>query len=305
MSSVGAPRHDPVPIGEIAEPPFVQLPNPATLFAARAERLRALGEAHVLGPYLCFLAALGDVQHRLQDGLAEPDMPAEDALKRAREFGMPPLDRGRFTADAAFDAALERLLTLAEDIEMPEQARAALARTKSADDAMRTTMVHAVLTDAIPVEQLADHVFVAAALQVHFARQAARLDGKSLVPVGDGACPGCGGPPVASMVVGWAGAHNTRFCACSLCATQWNYVRVKCTLCGSTEHISYKQIEEGSGEVRAEVCDSCHGYVKILQQVKNPAIDPVADDVASLALDLLVRELGYRRGAINPFMLGY
>ncbi len=33
--------------------------------------------------------------------------------------------------------------------------------------------------------------------------------------------------------------------------------------------------------------------------------DPVADDVASLGLDLLVREKGFRRGAFNPFLLGY
>lgn len=305
MSSVGAPRHDPVPIGEIAEPPFVKLPDPFTMFAARAARLRTLAEGHPLAPYLQFLAALTDVQHRLQDGLADPDMPAEDALKRAREFGMPPLDRGRFTADAAFDATFERLLTLSEGIEMPEQAHAALARTKAADDAARGAMVRAVLADSIPVEQLADHLYVAAALQVHFARQAARLNSKSLVPIGDGACPGCGGAPVASMVVGWTSAHNTRFCACSLCSTQWNYVRIKCTLCGSTLNITYKHIEDGSDEVRAEVCEACRGYVKILQQVQNPALDPVADDVASLALDLLVRELGYRRGGVNPFMLGY
>ena len=45
--------------------------------------------------------------------------------------------------------------------------------------------------------------------------------------------------------------------------------------------------------------------MKILQQVQNPALDPVADDVASLALDVLLRERGYRRGAVNPFLLGY
>lgn len=305
MSSVGAPRHDPVPIGEVAEPPFVKLPDPLTLFASRAERFRVLAEGHALGPFLRFLAALSDIQNRLRDGLAEPDMPAEDVVKRAREFSMPPLDRGRFTADAAFDATLERLLTLSDSVDMPEQARAALARLKAADDAARSVMVHAVLADEIPIEQLADHLFVAAALQVHFARQASRLDGKRLVPVGDGACPGCGAPPVASMVVNWAGAQNTRFCTCSLCAIQWNYVRIKCTICGSTEAITYKQIDGGSDEVRAEVCDSCRSYVKILQQVQNPTLDAVADDAASLALDLLVRELGYRRGAVNPFMLGY
>jgi FdhE protein len=45
--------------------------------------------------------------------------------------------------------------------------------------------------------------------------------------------------------------------------------------------------------------------VKILQQQKDPDVDPFADDVASLGLDILVREAGYRRGAFNPFLLGY
>jgi FdhE protein len=57
MSSVGAPRHDPVPIGVSAEPPFAKTPDPATLFAARVERLRALAEGHVLAPYLRLFAS--------------------------------------------------------------------------------------------------------------------------------------------------------------------------------------------------------------------------------------------------------
>lgn len=48
-----------------------------------------------------------------------------------------------------------------------------------------------------------------------------------------------------------------------------------------------------------------HNPVSIFREIKGPAIDPVADDAASLALDLLVRELGYRRGAVNPFLVGY
>jgi len=305
MSQVGAPRHDPIPIGEIAQPPFAKSPDPGVLFQQRADRFQALADGHVLAPYLRFLATLSDIQHRLQEALAEPDMPAPETRDRAREHAMPPLDRGHFTADASFDATFERLVSLAAAIDMPEAALAALQRTKAASIAERDEMARAVLADAIPVEALADHLFVAAALQVHFARLAARLDARRLVAVGDGACPACGGPPVASMVVGWQGAHNTRFCACSLCATQWNYVRIKCTLCGSTAGISYKTIDGGSDEVRAEVCEDCRGYVKILQQVQNPGLDAVADDVASLALDLLVRELGYRRGAVNPFLLGY
>ena len=45
--------------------------------------------------------------------------------------------------------------------------------------------------------------------------------------------------------------------------------------------------------------------MKILQQHKDPSLDPVADDVATLALDLLLRESDYRRGGVNPFLLGY
>jgi FdhE protein len=264
-----------------------------------------LADGHELAPYLRFLAALSDCQHRLQGGLPEPDMPAADARARAHDHGMPPLDRSRFTADAALDRTLDLLFTLAAEIDMPATARAALARVRAADAVLRDGMVRSVLVDSIPIETLADHVYVAAALQVHFVRMAARLDAASLVPVGDGACPVCGGAPVTSTIVGWLGAHGVRFCACSLCATLWHTVRIKCVLCGSTKGIAYQELDAGPADVKAETCESCRGYVKILHQHKDPALDPVADDVATLGLDLLLRESGYRRGAVNPFLLGY
>ena len=305
MSNAGAPRHDPVPIGEVARPPFARLPDPASLFHLRAARFAALAQHHELGRYLRFMAALADAQHRSLDRLPNPAIPADDARQRAAEFGMPPLDRNQFAVDAAFEATFEHLFSLAQGLEMPEAARAGLFRARAADPAARDAMVHAVLADSVPIEALAEHVYVAAALQVHFARMAAHLDTKSLVPVSDGACPVCGGPPVSSMVVGWHGAHGTRFCACALCATLWNYVRIKCTLCGSTKGIGYLEIDGGGEAVKAETCDSCRGYVKILHQHQDPSLEPVADDVATLGLDLMVRDAGYRRGSVNPFLLGY
>ena len=305
MSKAGAPRHDPIPIGEVAAPPFVRLPDAVTLFATRSLRFRMLAEGHQLGPYLLFLAALSECQHRIQKDLPEPELPAPDARARAREHAMPPLDRNRFTADAALDATLERLLALAATIHMPDAAREALDHVCGADAAARDAMVREVLADAIPVETLADHVYVAAALQVHFARLAARLDADALVPIGNGVCPACGGAPVATTIVGWQGAHGTRFCTCSLCATQWHVVRIKCVLCDSTAGIAYQEVDGGPDSVKAETCESCHGYVKILHQHKDPQLEPVADDIATLGLDLLLREDGYRRGAVNPFLLGY
>jgi FdhE protein len=305
MSKVGTPRHDAVPIGEVAEPPFARLPDPSTLFQVRAERFQELSGRHELAPFLRFLSGISSCQHQLQDGLPDADFPTDDDRERAREHGMPPLDRNRFTADAAFDATLGRLLQLADGVDMPDTARHALTRAVEADAAVRVAMARAVLANEIPVEEFAGHVFVAAALQVHYARLASRLDAKKLVPVGDGACPSCGGAPVASMVVGWLGAHNSRFCVCSLCATQWHYIRIKCTLCSSTKGISYREVEGADGTILAETCESCRGYVKILHQHKNFGLDPVADDVASLGLDLLLRESEYRRGSVNPYLLGY
>ena len=168
----------------------------------------------------------------------------------------------------------------------------------------RARMVENVLAEAIPVEALAEHIFTAAALQVHFARLAARLDAKSLQPVGDGVCPSCGGAPTATVLVNWPRTPGARYCSCSLCGTLWNYVRSKCTLCGSTRKILFQEIE-GAGNIKAETCDDCHGYMKVLNHQKDDRLDPVADDVATLGLDLLVRELGFRRGGVNPFLIGY
>lgn len=305
MSEIGAPRHDPVPIGEIATPPFARLPEPTLLFKNRADRLRLLATTHHLGSYLRFLADLANVQHSIQDGLAAPDVPGQDVCERAREFGMPPLDRSRFVIEPVFETTLDRLFDGATSIAMPDNARAALLAVKDADVPVRDEMVRNVLADSIPIETLASHVYVAAALQVHFSRVASKLDAERLVPVGDGVCPVCGGPPVASVVVGWQNAANTRFCACSLCQTWWHFVRIRCTACGTTKGIGYKEVEGAGSNVQAETCEECHSYAKILYQTKELGLEPVADDVATLGLDILVKEAGYRRSAFNPFLLGY
>jgi FdhE protein len=305
MKKAGTPRFDPVPIGEVARPPFACLPEPLSLFRSRARRFLTLGAHHELAGYLRFLAGLVEVQHRVQEELPVPELPPEEERERARQFGLPPLPGNRFTFEPVFAATLEGLLAGAAAVAMPSTARAALERLTSADVAARERMVRAVLANCIPIEAVAEHVYVAAALQVHFARLAARLDPGRLVPIGKAGCPVCGGAPVCSLIVGWRTAQATRFCACPLCGTLWNYVRIKCTLCGSTKNISYQQIEGGSASVKAETCDSCQAYVKILHQHEDPELEPVADDVATLGLDLLLREAGYRRGGVNFFLHGY
>ncbi len=301
----GAILPDPSMIGGIAQPPLVQLPDPVALFDTRAQRFAHLAEGSPLAPYLTFLAGLCGVQRDIQAHLPPVEPVPAEALQRARDFAMPPLDRGNFVPDLAFTTTFDRLLAAAQSLAMPDSAAAALERVITADAEARESMVRNVLADSLPMETLAEHVFVTAALQVHFARRAAQLDGKALVPVGDGACPCCGGPPVASLVVEWPHAPGARYCGCALCGTLWNFVRVRCCACGSPKGIGLEEIEGSTGAVKAETCEECHSYVKVLYQSKDPAAEVVADDVASLALDLLMRGRPYRRAAFNPFLLGY
>ncbi|OYW58188.1 MAG: formate dehydrogenase accessory protein FdhE [Rhizobiales bacterium 17-65-6] len=305
MSNFSSIQPDPGMIGGIAQPPYARLPDPATLFSARARRLAHLAGESELKPYLVFLSALSDAQSAIQSDLPPVELPDADSLARSAEHAMPPLDRGRFTLDAAFDATLERLLEAARAIEKPREAEEALARVIAAGPVARDAMVRNVLADSLPMESLAEHLLVTAALQVHFTRLAAGLDADRLARVADGACPCCGGPPLASIVVDWPSAPGARYCGCALCGTLWNHVRVRCVVCGSTKGIGLQEIEGGAGTVKAETCDECRSYVKVMYQAKDAGVEPLADDVASLGLDLLMRDGPYRRGAFNPFLLGY
>ena len=82
-------------------------------------------------------------------------------------------------------------------------------------------------------------------------------------------------------------------------------MRVKCVLCSSTAGISYQTVDGQSDAVKAETCEGCKHYVKIVYQVNHPGAEAYADDVASLGLDLLLREAGFARGGLNLFLLGY
>ncbi len=89
-----------------------------------------------------------------------------------------------------------------------------------------------------------------------------------------------------------------------MCGTLWNYVRVKCTICASTQGIAYQEIQGRKSIAHAETCTPCRSYMKIIRQDGDPTADIVADHVASLGLDLLMRGTRFRRGGVYPFLLG-
>lgn len=54
--------------------------------------------------------------------------------------------------------------------------------------------------------------------------------------------------------------------------------------------------------MKAESCGDCGTYLKILYQEKDPKVEAVADDLASLVLDARMEQEGFARSSINPFL---
>lgn len=301
----GAVPPEPMSIGEVATPPFAVLPKPQFIFEQRQKRFEALAPGHQLEPYLKFLAALCKAQHAVQGEIPAPPLPKSERLEAAFRNSMPPLAIGNVELDAEFDECFGRLLAAFDLADPTPQTMSAIEKAKSLDNEARRQLVNAILLDEIAADDVAVHVLAAAAAQIYFSLLAARLDRDRLQRVSDGACPSCGGAPLGSVIVGWEGAHGTRFCTCSICATQWNVVRIKCLVCASESGIGYHSLEGSGGNISGETCESCKSYVKMLHQHKDMTLEPLADDVGSLALDLTLKREGWQRASFNPFLAGY
>ena len=148
-------------------------------------------------------------------------------------------------------------------------------------------------------------------------RSAARVQ----PPVTGTLCPVCGSHPVASVIRIGGQSQGYRYLHCGACASEWHMVRVKCSCCEHTSKIAYQSLEAADGQpvaaadaapvnkandpskvARAETCDDCKTYRKIFNQEHDFNVEPLADDLASLTLDLLVGEAGYSRASGNPLL---
>jgi FdhE protein len=141
-------------------------------------------------------------------------------------------------------------------------------------------------------------LYVAAALQVYFTRLVVSLPAPSLrLLLQRGPCPCCGSTPVSGVVTESGQARGARFLYCSLCATAWKHVRAVCITCGQSRSVVLQEIEGDPGAVKAETGNHCHTHTKMLCQAHDMAVDPFADDLATLGLDILVAEVGWSRHA--------
>jgi FdhE protein len=295
------------------EIPRVRLPARAQLFAYRAQRLRSLsrsdkaGQGGAIGDYLEFVAAIAEAQQSALSLLTVAGPSAED-LQRARTHGMPLIHAVGFERDPAWRSIVGHICasilgasTLAR--ELPREVRGTCTRLRDAPAAMLEEQADAVLAQRAGEVDPAAAPLIMSALQVYWLELAGRCSAAEIpqLPV-SGVCPVCGTLPVASVVRIDRGSAGYRYLHCALCATEWHMVRVTCSQCHATKDIGYYSIDGGSEAVRAEACPQCRCYRKILYQEKDMGVEPVADDLATVALDLLMSAEGYQRASGNPML---
>jgi FdhE protein len=312
---------DPAQIEAFAQAsiPRLRLADPTQLFQKRASRLRSLSENHAIGEYLSLMAGLCDAQHAALAMLraraatvAEDPALTRQRLTQAREHGMPLLEAGSWPREGSWREVLAGLCAATAALEgFPESVGANCRRIGATEAARLEEAADRLLARRTEID-LEAAPFVMAALQVywvHLATSVAADEARALAgeaPRGGsdtpGLCPVCGALPVASVVRADPQYHGYRYLHCGLCATEWHLVRIKCSHCLATEGIRYHFVAGAPDAVRAESCASCRMYRKILYQEKDAAVEPLADDLGSLALDLLMAAEGYQRAACNPLL---
>lgn len=280
--------------------PAVVLPSPQNIYHNRAARARSRMYDHPLADYLSFIADISDIQAALCKTL--PVMLPEHATywQQCALRQTPPLDFTTWPRDPVWQEVLRQLIS----------------RLRHAENKNRTLepVYHAILAlDADSLEAQAQAIlqadsthidmtfapFIGAALSYYWTWLASQLPTQSLMLFDDeySLCPVCHSPPSTSLIRP-APVQGLRYLHCSLCESEWHMVRVKCTSCFSTKGIQYYHLEQNA-VVGAESCDSCHGYLKIINRDKDRHADPLVEDLASLALDLKLEEAGYLRSGRN------
>lgn len=281
--------------------PPVLFANLKSLYSRRAERLRQLAENNPLGDYLNFAAAIAEAQQKaLHDNALTLDL--TQTLTNAAALGKPPLDTSIFPRSHHWHTLLQALIAeLMPDA--PEHIQPVLENLAKTSDSELEIMAKDLFAGNFGVVGSDKAPFIWAALSLYWAQMATQMPGKAKAEYGENRqyCPVCGSMPVAS-VIDMGTTNGLRYLHCNLCESEWHVVRVKCTNCEQTRDLNYWSLDSENAAVKAESCGDCGTYLKMVYQEKDPKVEPVADDLATLVLDAKMEEEGFGRSSINPFL---
>ena len=322
------PSAEDIAAREPREPGFLILPEALTCFAEREMRLRQLAAGHPMGDFLRFVADIAHLQQEALNRFPAVPLPDAEALRQAALFGQPPLPAAHWPRDLAWQACV-RDMAHALSHKAPEAALSALKTLEQASGEWLEIQADRLLNGISTGLDVAAAPLIGAALQVYWTHLVRAVQAVELPPgqptafgrIDDASvCPCCGSRPTDSIVKAGGDHAGQRYLHCSLCGTEWHMVRITCTHCHTTKGLVYQSLSRvlpGQSEddaeddareaathavIQAETCESCGHYLKLLHADRDPMVEPVADDLASVTLDLLIGETGVERQGVN-FML--
>lgn len=132
-------------------------------------------------------------------------------------------------------------------------------------------------------------------------RPALRAWCRQLAPLAQGipwhksSCFVCGAPATLAEL---QENNLVKHLRCGRCGADWRVPRLQCMYCGNENHRTLKHFSPESNRetARVEACDRCRAYLKVMTSFAPSSPEMlVVEDLATLHLDYIAEERGYRR----------
>ena len=300
------------------------MPTQLEIDEARARWRELAAEDPALGP----VAAFHDERLAQLERRPAPYATVElepSAAQTALAEGIPLLERALLSVD--MDEVADELMRLAKNLAetaVPGSPAALSAERLSETRIDLDGLLPAALSDdreataraaaASHVDAAALHELLGLALQPFLWEAATQLAAVLPLDTWDrGYCPVCGAWPTLAELVG---PERRRVLRCGRCGSAWSWLVLLCPYCGNDDHrtlgsrtpmddkpesrdggaVGARAARDAGAIARIDSCERCHGYLKAIgAYASHAAVRLLAEDVATLYLDLSAREAGYRR----------
>ncbi len=247
--------------------------------AELAQRYPSAGE--ILGFYRRIL----EFQQTLCDSDVSATLPTADKTKRFQEL---------FDVETAV-RSLPSLLTLVQKVG-PSKLASRAAEIGRISLHQQREMLRNFLMPPEGDPAISDPFFARVLWQPYAELLAARWKGQSPDSART-ACPVCGARPQVA-VLRPEGDGGKRFLVCSLCATEWEFRRILCPVCGEVDYQKLpRYTTEDFPAVRVEACDTCKHYLKSVDMTVDGLAVPLVDEIATAPLDLWAIEHGFTKSS--------
>ncbi|WP_156424356.1 formate dehydrogenase accessory protein FdhE [Bacillus sp. FJAT-27445] len=144
------------------------------------------------------------------------------------------------------------------------------------------------------VEEWIPHFLAETALRPYLQLAAEKAQPEIHAGIHGSGCPACGEPARLAQLEG----EGKKELYCPRCFAHWHDKRITCSHCGNDDHETIKFVTvEGDAASQIQVCEKCHGYVKVIdtrQFINKPSAAML--DLTTLHLDFVAQENGYHSG---------